>query len=158
MPRLRSVCLAWGTLAVVVAGGAIGDGWRPWSQPPAQAAHGALVSVDSEGTGAIAPLGRVLPLRTSDGRIVDVAVLGVTYRMAPAREAQVVDGSDQLLTALPASDLRPALRPGLLRPGHPLAGWVTFTRPTAARVLRVQVTLDAGTGPHTGQWRVRSQS
>ena len=141
---------------------------------------GALVAVDSEGPGAIAPLGRVLPLRTSDGRIVDVAVLGVrlrrgshglidvrlryelrsgaAYRMAPAREAQVVDGSDQLLTALPASDLRPALRPGLLRPGRPLAGWVTFTRPTAARVLRVQVTLDAGTGPHTGQWRVGSHS
>ena len=39
-----------------------------------------------------------------------------------------------------------------------MAGWVTFIRPTAARVVRVQVTLDGGNGPHTGQWRTGSQS
>jgi hypothetical protein len=180
MPSLRSVCLAWGALAAVVAGGVIGGASRRWSQLPAPAAAGPMATADAEGQGAIAPLGRTLPLRTTSGRVVDVAVLGVrlrggshglidvqlryelrsgaTYRVDPAREAQVVDGSDQLLSAVGTSDRHPALKAALLRPGRPLAGWVTFTRPTAARVVRVQVTLDAGTGPHTGQWRVGVQS
>ena len=180
MPSLRSVCLAWGALAAVVAGGVVGGSSQPWSQLPAPTPVGAMPAPDPEGSGAIAPLGRALPLRTTNGRVVDVAVLGVrlrggshglidvrlryelrrgaSYRMDPAREAQVVDGSDQLLTALTASDRRPALKPALLRPGRALAGWVTFMRPTAARVVRVQVTLDAGTGPHTGQWRVSPRS
>ena len=83
---------------------------------------------------------------------------GATYRTDPAREAQLVDGSGQLLTLTRASDRHPALEPAVLQPGRPVAGWVTFIRPTAARVVRVQVTLDGGNGPHTGQWRTGSQS
>ena len=123
-------------------------------------------ATDPEGAQAITALGRALPLRTSNGRVVEVTVLGVrlragdhrlidvrlryelrrgaTYRMDPAREAQLVDGSGQLLTPTRASDRRPALSRPLLR-GTPAAGWVTFVRPTAARVVRVQVTLDGGT-------------
>ena len=88
-----------------------------------------MATADAEGQGAIAPLGRTLPLRTTSGQVVDVAVLGVrlrggshglidvrlryelrsgaTYRVDPAREAQVVDGSDQLLSAVGASDRHP---------------------------------------------------
>jgi hypothetical protein len=97
--------------------------------------------------------------RASD-RLIDVRLRyelrrGGTYRIDPAREAQLVDGSGQLLIETrAASGRRPKLTPGLLQPGHPRAGWVTFVRPTAARVVRVQLTLDAGTGPRTGQWRV----
>jgi hypothetical protein len=179
VPRLRSLCLTWGALAAAVA--VAGGSSPPWSRLPAPAALGAAPApaLDPEGADAIAALGRVLPLRTSDGRVVRVTVLevrlragshrlvdvrlryelrrGATYRMDPAREAQLVDGSDQLLTANRASDRHPALKPALLRPDKPLAGWVTFIRPTAARVVRVQVTLDAGAGPHTGQWRVGPQ-
>jgi hypothetical protein len=137
-------------------------------------------AVDPEGVHAVTALGRVLPLPTSDGRVVDVTVLGVrlhagarglidvrlryelrrgaTYRTDPAHEAQLVDGSGQLLTVTRASDRRPALKPVLLQRGRPVAGWVTFVRPTAATVARVQVTLDGGNGPHTGQWRVTPQS
>ena len=136
MPRLRSVCLAGGALVVVVAAGSSPE---PWSQAPAPAARVAAAAPDPEGSQAIAPPGRVLPVPTSDGRIVDIAVLGVrlrrgnhrlidvrlryalrrgaSYRMDPAREAQLVDGSDQLLTAMRASELRPALEPALLRRG-----------------------------------------
>jgi hypothetical protein len=137
-------------------------------------------ATDPEGANAITALGRVLPLPTSNGRVVNVTVLGVrlragaprlidvhlryelrrgaTYRMEPAREAQLVDGSGQLLTLTRPSVRRPALEPALLRHGRAVAGWVTFIRPTAARVVRVQVTLDAGNGPHTGQWRAGPQS
>jgi hypothetical protein len=133
--------------------------------------------LDPEGSQAIAALGRALPLRTASGRVVRVAALevrprrgskrlvdvrlryelrgSVPYRMNPEREAQLVDGSGQLLTATGgANGPRPALTPALLQPGHARAGWVTFLRPTAARVVRVQLTLDAGTGPLTGQWHV----
>jgi hypothetical protein len=177
VPRLRSLCLAWGALAaaVAVAGGQAGGS-------PAPAALGAVPApaTDPEGVKAITALGRVLPLPTSDGRVVNVAVLGVrlragtpglidvrlrydlrrgtTYRTDPAREAQLVDGSGQLLTMTRSSDQRPALKPVLLRRGPSVAGWMTFVRPTAARIVRVQVTLDAGNGPHTGQWRVGPQS
>jgi hypothetical protein len=176
MPRLRSLCLAWGGLAAVVAIGADRGDSRPSSPVPP---HAALTApqVDPEGSQAIVTLGRALSLRTADGRVVQVAALavrprrgsarmidvrlryelrgGATYRMDPAREAQLVDGSGQLLTATGgASGPRPALTPAVLRPGHPRAGWVTFVRPTAARVVRVQLTLDAGTGPLTGQWHV----
>ena len=101
----------------------------------------------------------VRPRRGSE-RLIDVRLRyelrgGATYRMDPAREAQLVDGSGQLLTATrTASGRRPALTPALLRRGRPRAGWVTFVRPTAAQVVRVQLTLDAGTGPRTGQWHV----
>ena len=137
-------------------------------------------ATDPEGVNAITALGRVLALPTSNGRVVNVTVLGVrlragaprlidvhlryelrrgaTYRTDPAREAQLVDGSGQLLTLTRASDRHPALEPAVLQPGRPVAGWVTFIRPTAARVVRVQVTLDGGNGPHTGQWRTGSQS
>jgi hypothetical protein len=178
VPRLRSLCLAWGALAaaVVVAGGQAGG------SSPAPAALGAVPApaTDPEGAKAITALGRVLPLPTSDGRVVDVTVLGVrlragapglidvrlrydlrrgaTYRTDPAHEAQLVDGSGQLLTVTSASTRSPVLEQDLLRRGKPVAGWVTFVRPTAARVVRVQVTLDAGNGPHTGQWRVTPQS
>jgi hypothetical protein len=176
VPRLRSVCLAGGALVAIVAAGSSPESWR---QAPAPAAPVAAAAPDAEGSQAIVPPGRVLPVPTSDGRIVDIAVLGVrlrrgnhrlidvrlryalrrgaSYRMDPSREAQLVDGSDQLLTAMRTSDLRPALEPALLRRGHPQAGWVTFRRPTAASVIRLQVTLDAGRGPHTGQWRVSPQ-
>ena len=84
---------------------------------------------------------------------------GATYRMDPAREAQLVDGSGQLLTMTTREHRRPALKPAVrCCAGRPVAGWVTFVRPTAARVVRVQVTLDGGNGPHTGQWRVGPQS
>jgi len=177
VPRLRSLCLAWGALAaaVAVAGGQAGG------SSPAPAALGAVPApaVDPEGVHAITALGSVLPLPTLDGRIVDVAVLGVrlragaprlvdvrlryelrrgaAYRMDPARDAQLVDGSHQLLTVTTTSRA-PALKPAVLRRGKPVAGWVTFVRPTAARVVRVQVTLEAGNGPHTGQWRIAPQS
>jgi hypothetical protein len=178
VPRLRSLCLAWGTLAaaVAVAGGQVGGS----SPAPAALVPAPAPAADPEGAGAITALGRVLPLPTSDGRVVNVTVLGVrlrtgaprlidvrlryelrrgaTYRMDPVREAQLVDGSHQLLTVTSASTRSPALKPALLRRGTPVAGWVTFVRPTAARVVRVQVTLDAGNGPHTGQWRVTPQS
>ncbi len=176
MPGLRSLALAWGGLAAVVAIGADRGDSPPRSRVPAAAALTAP-QVDPEGSQAIAKLGRALSLRTANGRVVEVAALdvrlrrgserlvdvrlryelrgGTTYRMDPAREAQLVDGSGQLLTATSsASGRRPALTPALLRRGHPRAGWVTFVRPTAARVVRVQLTLDAGTGPHTGQWHV----
>ena len=179
MPSLRSLGLAWGALAAVVAIGADGGSSLPRSRLPARAALTA--QVDPEGSQAIAPLGRALPLRTANGRVVEVTALAVrlrrgserlvdvrlryelrgdaAYRMNPAREAQLVDGSGQLLTATGgASGLRPALTPALLQPGHPRAGWVTFVRPTAARVVRVQLTLDAGTGPLTGQWHVSPPS
>ena len=176
MPRLRSVCLAGCALVAVVAAGSSPE---PWREAPAPAAPVAAAAPDPEGSQAIAPPGRVLRVPTADGRIVDIAVLGVrlrrgnrklvdvrlryalrrgaSYRMDPAREAQLVDGSDQLLTAMRVSDLRPALEAALLRRGHPQAGWVTFRRPTASRVIRLQVTLDAGRGPHTGQWHVTPQ-
>ena len=182
MPGLRSLCLAWGALAVVVASGASGaDGSsQPRSRLPVPVAA-AVPHVDPEGAQAIAALGRALPLPATSGRIVEVAALevrrrhgsdrlidvrlrydlrrGGPYRMEPAREVQLVDGSGQLLTASGgASDRRPTLADALLQPGHPRAGWVTFVRPTAARVVRVQLTLDAGTGPRTGQWRVSSAS
>ena len=177
MPSLRSLGLAWGALAAVVAIGADGGSSPPQSRQPALTAP----RVDPEGSQAIAPLGRALPLRTANGRVVEVTALAVrlrrgserlvdvrlryelrgnaAYRMNPAREAQLVDGSGQLLTAAGgASGLRPALTPALLQAGHPRAGWVTFVRPTAAQVVRVQLTLDAGTGPLTGQWRVSRPS
>jgi len=180
VPSLRSLGLAWGALAAVVAIGADGGNSPPRSRLPAPTALTAP-QVDPEGSQAIAPLGRALPLRTANGRVVEVTALAVrlrrgserlvdvrlryelrgdaAYRMNPAREAQIVDGSGQLLTATDgASGLRPALTPALLQPGHPRAGWVTFVRPTAARVVRVQLTLDAGTGPLTGQWHVSPPS
>jgi hypothetical protein len=129
---------------------------------------------DPEGPTAIVPTGRALKLRTANGRIVSVAVLGVRlrpgakrlvdvhlrytlrrgskYRMNPANETQIVDGSDQLLAPDYKAWRSPSLKPGLLRQGHPQDGWVTFRLSTAARVVRVQVTLD--TSPRTGQWRV----
>lgn len=178
MPRLRSLCLAWGALAaaVAVAGGQAGG------STPAPAALGAVPApaADPEGANAITALGRVVPLPTSDGRIVDVTVVGVrlragaprlvdlrlryelrrgtTYSMNPALDAQLVDNSHQLLTVTSARTPSPALKPALLRRGRPVAGWVTFVRPTAARVVRVQVTLEGGNGPHTGQWRVNPHS
>src|SRR3954453_17280541 len=176
MPRVRSLCLAGGALAALAAFPAAGTLPVRWSRPPAPPPRAAVTRPDPEGSRAIALRARVLEVPTTDGRLVDVAVLavrlrrgdhrivdvrlryelqrGATYRMDPAREAALVDGSDQLLRAMQTSDLRPALTPGLLRRGHAQAGWVTFSRPTAARVVRLQVTLDAGTGPHTGQWRV----
>ena len=180
MPSLRSLGLAWGALAAVVAIGADGGGSPPRSGLPAPAALRAP-KVDPEGPQAIVPLGRTLPLRTANGRVVEVAALdvhlhrgsdrlvdvrlryelrgGAAYRMDPPREAQLVDGSGQLLTTTDgAGGRRPALTRALLRPGHPRVGWVTFVRPTAARVVRVQLTLDAGTGPLTGQWRVSPPS
>jgi hypothetical protein len=176
MPSLRSLCLAGGALAAFVAIGADGGGSPPPSRPPVLAAP-AAPRVDPEGSQSIVRLGRALALRTADGRVVEVAAVavrlrrgserlidvrlryelrsGTTYRMDPAREAQLVDGSGQLLTATGGtSGRRPTLAPALLRPGHPRSGWVTFVRPTAARVVRVQLTLDAGAGPRTGQWRV----
>jgi hypothetical protein len=177
MPSFRSLCLVGGALAAFVATGA--DGGSPPSAPSRLPAPGApaVPRLDPEGPQAIVALGRTLPLPTANGRVVDVTALavrlrrgsgrlidvrlryelrsGAAYRMEPAREAQVVDGSGQLLTAtLDAGGRRPALKPALLQPGRPLAGWVTFVRPTAARVVRVQLTLDAGSGPRTGQWRV----
>jgi hypothetical protein len=180
MPGLRSLALAWGGLAAVVAIGADRGDSPPQSRVPAPAALTAP-RVDPEGSQAIAKLGRALPLRTANGRVVEVTALavrlrrgserlidvrlrydlpgGAPYRMDPAREAQLVDGSGQLLTAARgASGRRPALTPAMLRRGHPRAGWVTFVRPTAARVVRVQLTLDAGTGPLTGQWHVSPPS
>jgi hypothetical protein len=176
VPSLRSLGLAWGALAAVVAIGADGGSSPPRSRLPAPAALTAP-KVDPEGSQAIVPLGRALSLRTANGRVVEVAALdvhlrrgsdrfvdvrlryelrrGATYRIDPAREAQLVDGSGQLLTATGgAGGRRPALKPALLRRGHPRVGWVTFVRPTAARVVRVQLTLDAGSGPLTGQWHV----
>lgn len=102
-------------------------------------------------------------LRHGSHRLVDVRLRyelrrGAGYAMDPAHEAQLVDGSGQLLNPAPTSDRLPALRRDLLQTGHPIAGWVTFVRPTAARAARVQVTLDAGAGPRTGQWRVSSQT
>jgi hypothetical protein len=176
VPSLRSLCLAGGGLAAVVAIGADRGGSPPLSRVPA-AAPLTAPQFDPEGSQAIVTLGRALSLRTADGRVVEVAALdvrprrgserlidvrlryelrgGATYRMDPTREAQLVDGSGQLLTATrTASSRRPALAPALLQRGHPRAGWVTFVRPTAAQVVRVQLTLDAGTGPLTGQWHV----
>jgi hypothetical protein len=178
VPRLRSLCLAWGTLAaaVAVAGGQVGG------SSPAPVALGAVPApaTDPEGASAVTALGRVLPLPTSDGRVVDVTVLGVrlragaprlidvrlryelrrgtAYRMNPALDTQLVDGSHQLLTVTSARTPSPALKPALLRRLTPVTGWVTFVRPTAAKVVRVQVTLEGGNGPHTGQWRVSPQS
>jgi hypothetical protein len=179
MPRVRSLCLAGGALVAVVAFPVASTLPARWSRPPAPAAHGAAAAPDPESSQAIAPTARVLGVITSNGRIVDIAVLavrlrrgdhrlvdvrlryrlrrGATYRMDPAREAVLVDGSDQLLPALQRSDVRPALTTAVLRRGQAQAGWVTFRRPTAARVVRLQVTLDAGRGPHTGQWRVTPQ-
>jgi hypothetical protein len=167
---------------VVVASGASGadGGSPPRSRLPVPAAT-AVPQRDPEGAQAIVRLGRALRLPAANGRIVEVAALelrrrhgsgrlidvrlryalraGAPYRMDPAHEAQLVDGSGQLLAATGGvSDRRPTLAAALLQAGHPRAGWVTFVRPTAARVVRVQLTLDAGTGPRTGQWRVSSAS
>ena len=132
VPSLRSLGLAWGALAAVVAIGADGGDSPPRSRVPAPAPLTAP-QFDPEGSQAIAKLGRALPLRTADGRVVEVAALdvrprrgserlidvrlryelrgGATYRMDPAREAQLVDGSGQLLTDH-AHRERPASRVG----------------------------------------------
>jgi hypothetical protein len=164
----------WVALAVAALSGIVGGATQPWSPASGLAAQKPPPVRDPEGPASIVPTGRVLKLKTSNGRIVSVAVLGVRirhgskrlidvhlrytlkrgskYRMDPAREAQIVDASDQLLAPAPESWRKPALKPGLLMRGHPLDGWVTFRLSTAARVVRVQVTLD--TSPRTGQWRV----
>jgi hypothetical protein len=164
----------WVALAGAALSGIGGGATQPWSPLPGLATPSASAARDPEGPAAIVPMGRALSLKTANGRIVSVAVLGVRlrpghkrlidvhlrytlrrgsrYRMDPAREAQIVDGSDQLLAPAAESWRKPSLRPGLLRQGHPQDGWVTFRLSTAARVVRVQVTLD--TSPRTGQWRV----
>jgi hypothetical protein len=175
MPLLRHpTSRMWVALAGAALSGIAGGATQPWSPLPGLATPSASAARDPEGPAAIVPMGRALKLTTANGRIVSVAVLGVRlrpghkrlidvhlrytlrrgsrYRMDPAREAQIVDGSDQLLAPAAANWRKPSLRPGLLRQGHPQDGWVTFRLSTAARVVRVQVTLD--TSPRTGQWRV----
>jgi hypothetical protein len=165
----------WAALAVAALSGIVGGATQPWSPASGLAAQSAPAARDPEGPAAIVPMGRALKLKTANGRIVSVAVLGVRlrhgskrlidvhlrytlrrgskYRMDPAREAQIVDASDQLLAPALKGWRAPSLKPGLLRRGHPQDGWVTFRLSTAARVVRVQVTLD--TSPRTGQWRVK---
>ena len=136
----------------------------------------ATAAPDPEGSGAVVKLGRAVPLRTSNGRIVKVTVLGVrlrpgkhrmvdvhlryrlehgrSYVLDPLREAQLVDSTSQLVFPAAGKWRRPSLGKIVLRYGHSRTGWVTYALPTAAGAVRVQVTLDGGTAPRTGQWRI----
>lgn len=166
MPRLRSAVLAWG-LGAALAG--------PSAGAAAQLAPGASTAPDPEGSGAVVKLGSARPLHTSNGRVVVVTVVGVRfrggnhrridvrvryalrrggrYRFDPVRDMQLVDGSGNFVAAGMASR-RAVRKPPLLHRGRPLAAWVRFTLPTASGATRVLVTLDAGTAPLTGQWRI----
>jgi hypothetical protein len=166
MPRLRSAALACG-LAAALAG--------PCAGVAAQLAPSASAAPDPEGSGAVAKLGRARPLPTSNGRVVVVTVVGVRfrggnhrridvrvryalrrgggYRFDPVRDMQLVDGSGNFVAARTASR-RAVHKPPLLHHGRPLAEWVHFTLPTASGATRVLVTLEAGTAPLTGQWRI----
>src|SRR4051812_41829752 len=84
MPAVRSLCLAWATLAAVVAIGADGGGSPRRSRPAAPVAP-ATAHVDPEGAEAIVRLGRALPLPTADGRVVDVTALDVRLRQGSER-------------------------------------------------------------------------
>ena len=68
-------------------GGSCRRGGPVGGASPAPAALGAVPApaTDPEGANAVMALGRVLPLRTSDGRVVDVAVLGVRLRARQLR-------------------------------------------------------------------------
>jgi hypothetical protein len=162
MRLLRAICL-------ICAGLAAPHSW----------ATAATAAPDPEGSGAVVTVGRALPLHTTDGRVVTVTVLGArmrrgghrvidvhlryrltrgaTYRVDPAREAFLVDGTDQLVEAATTTWRAPALRSQILHRGQAGAGWVTFTLPTAAGAVRIQVTLESAMGPQTGQWRFPAQ-
>jgi hypothetical protein len=171
MPRLRSVFLACGLVAAITGASTAGA---------AQRAPKASAAPDPEGSAGIVRLGHARPLRTTNGRIVAVTVLGVhfrhrnyrfvdvhlryalrrgaLYRLDPVREAQLLDGSGNHVVALAGGTAKPLLKHSTLRRGHPRTGWVTFTLPTASGATRVLVTLDSGMGPTTGQWRIPARA
>ena len=74
------------------------------------------------------------------------------------REAQLVDSTSQLVFPAAGKWRRPSLGKLVLRYGHSRTGWVTYALPTAAGRWRVQVTLDSGTAPRTGQWRIPART
>ena len=179
MRRTISLCLASGGVIASLAGPVLDGSLRPWSLTAHLRAPSAAAATDPEGPGAVVELGRAVPLRTRDGRIVVVTVTAVRMRQGKhrlvdvrlryalrrggsyptdaAREVQLIDASGQLIVPAAAGARRPVFRPAVLRSGQLRSGWVTFALPTAAGAARVQVTLEAGTGPRTGQWRVSAR-
>jgi hypothetical protein len=82
-------------------------------------------------------------------------VATAAFSDAVSNEVTVVDGKGQSYQSTIATGVGCTQFPGTedIPPGQTGLGCVVFQVPDSARIAEVQVTLDSGMGPQTGEWK-----
>jgi hypothetical protein len=87
---------------------------------------------------------------------LELANVGTSvYRDFPANGARLIDSrSRQYDPAFMEIKVGPTLAQTTIAKGDKRVGFVTFEVPRGTRLAKLQLTLDSGFGPETGEWRL----
>ncbi len=140
----------------VLPAAAIGGTVTVKGNKPGESLQVQLVSVRDPASSAL-----VAPEPGSRFVGIDLTVRDVgtaVYHDSPSNGTALFGSDGQRYLADVLDAVQPALGTLSLAPGASATGFITFQVPTAARLVRFNLTLDLGFGPQTGTWVVGPSS